>query len=395
MGGAGSVSVIGADCCGCGACEFVCPKGCVRMEPDGAGFRYPSVDDGACVSCGRCLKTCPVAGPLHEAGVRKALWAINKNADELERSSSGGVFCLLAEDTYRRGGAVYGAAFAPDFKSVRHIRTTGVAELGRIMGSKYVQSTVSSDVYRQIEEDLRAGAPVLFAGTGCQVSAIVSAMAAKGVDRGNLLAVDVICHGVPAPKLWALWASHKERHAGERLQSMAFRDKAIGWPAYCLAYGYARQKDERVKHSHDWYFKAFLNNVALRASCFNCPSRRHPSSDVTLGDYWGVQRAHPDLSSDMGVSAVILNTEKGQEAVAAISESLNFGATELGEIVKGNPSLVEDERKPGDRDEFIAALVSGTSVEGLRRRWPFERTPLQTLRILPSWLFAKCRAAIK
>ena len=37
------------NCCGCSACEQICPKNAVKMEPDNEGFLYPVIDSSLCV----------------------------------------------------------------------------------------------------------------------------------------------------------------------------------------------------------------------------------------------------------------------------------------------------------------------------------------------------------
>lgn len=32
------------NCCGCTACANICPKGAIKMNPDGEGFLYPVID---------------------------------------------------------------------------------------------------------------------------------------------------------------------------------------------------------------------------------------------------------------------------------------------------------------------------------------------------------------
>lgn len=39
------------DCCGCTACEAICPKDAIVMKEDNEGFLYPTVDKSRCVEC--------------------------------------------------------------------------------------------------------------------------------------------------------------------------------------------------------------------------------------------------------------------------------------------------------------------------------------------------------
>ena len=195
-----SISIVGKRCCGCSACVAACPVSCLEMKPDACGFIHPSYEDG-CIGCGRCAKACPVMTVGNADGSVAVYWAKAKDDDLRNRSSSGAVFGRLAQHMLEKGGSVYGAAFSRDCKSVRHVRVTDHDELDSIMRSKYVQSVVDQDVYEGVEQDLKAGRQVIFAGTACQNAAIRNYLTLRKVPLQDLLLIDVICHGVPSPKL--------------------------------------------------------------------------------------------------------------------------------------------------------------------------------------------------
>lgn len=48
------------DCCGCSACEAVCPMQCITMISDDQGFFYPCADDLKCIGCFKCIEVCPL-----------------------------------------------------------------------------------------------------------------------------------------------------------------------------------------------------------------------------------------------------------------------------------------------------------------------------------------------
>ena len=48
------------DCCGCGACQAICPVGAIAMEQDQDGFYYPQISPDPCLRCGQCLQVCPL-----------------------------------------------------------------------------------------------------------------------------------------------------------------------------------------------------------------------------------------------------------------------------------------------------------------------------------------------
>lgn len=377
------VSSLGDSCCGCGACAARCPRSCISMEPDACGFLRPSVDPSACVGCGVCDSVCPALNPPGEDAFEGVLWAKARDAGLLDRSSSGGVFGLLARDTLSRGGVVAGAAWENGCRELRHVVVEREEGLDRIMRSKYVQSSVGRDVYEGVRDALRAGRPALFCGTACQVAGMRSYLGAlAGSDL--FLGVEVICHGVPSPELWRRWLAYVEGREDGEVHEVNFRSKVTGWLSYSVVYEHAAGGDGAPRRSStrfadDWYMRAFLRNASLRPSCLECPFKRRSGSDVTLGDYWGVQAQHPEVPVEGGVSAVVCNTGRGADAMAGVSGLVDSGATSFDGIVSGNPSLVSPSLPYADREAFMSALADGMPVPDMMARWGFEPTLAQKL----------------
>lgn len=373
------ISVVGDRCCGCGSCAAVCPVSCLTMEPNSCGFIHPSHESG-CISCGKCAKACPVLTVGNEDRVASVAWAKAKDDGLRNRSSSGAVFGLLAKHVLDEGGAVYGAAFSGDCRAVKHVRVDSKDELDAVMRSKYVQSYVGFDIYKGVECDLKSGFRVLFAGTACQNAAMRNYLSLKQIPMVNLLLVEVICHGVPSPKLWSEWLDYVSREAGSEVDEVNFRSKSTGWLTFSVAYSVATEKVRSEENSRDWYMRAFLQNASLRESCLDCPAKRCCGSDLTLGDFWGVQGIHPEVVDSLGVSAVICNTEKGVAALDAVRGFLETGPSSMKEVVPGNPALVHSVKPYARRDEFLADVANGTTVEDLMRKWPFEPSLKQKVR---------------
>lgn len=197
---------LGNRCCGCGVCAALCPKDCIAMVPDDKGFVYPKIDKNACIGCGACDQSCPVQNS--GVGIRDeevdALWAKSLDKDMLASSSSGAIFGELAQQTLRACGVVYGAAFTDDCKKVLHKRINDVRDLNEVMRSKYLQGRVNCDVYECVRQDLVAGCKVLYSGVACQIAAMRNYLGPLA-DSNHLLCIDMICHGVPSPKLWVIW----------------------------------------------------------------------------------------------------------------------------------------------------------------------------------------------
>lgn len=371
-------------CCGCGACSAICPKSCISMKPDVWGFPRPHIDESACVDCGRCTSACPALSAHDSDKALSIFWAKSKDVDELARSSSGGVFGLMASDVLDSGGVVVGAAWDRDFHSVSHIVVDDPADLDAIMRSKYVQSNVPLDVYRSVRRALREGRRVLFSGTACQVAGLRGGLGALA-DSDALLTIDVICHGVPAPALWKSWAEYRETSAKTKLSSVNMRSKATGWLSYSALYEYGAEcggslKTESSVFHDDWFFKAFLSNACLRPTCFSCPVKRGCGSDVTLGDFWGVQSMHPDVDYTGGVSVVMCNTMRGEAAFKRISEMLDFGQSKFDNVLAGNPSLTASALPYSRYDAFMSDVAAGKKIPELMKAYTFSPSFSQRIR---------------
>lgn len=359
-----------ADCCGCGACAQSCPKSCISMEPDSEGFLYPKVDEKSCVNCGLCEKVCPIQKKARpEAGEVQAFAAYSPDGPLRERSSSGGIFSVLAREILSRGGVIAGAAFADDF-SVRHILVEKDVELDRLRGSKYVQSRME-DTYAQVRELLKRGREVLFTGVSCQVAGLKAFL---GRDYDNLWTVDVLCHGVPSPKVWQHYCREQEAAYGQKLESVSFRDKRSGWRKYSIALNLGGDTQYCRPGGEDSYMRLFLRDICLRPSCHHCRFKDLPRlSDLTIGDAWGIEKHMPDMDDDRGTSVVLVNSEKGRKLFEAVEDRLVCRQGTLDTLLPKSA----DSRKPvkphPNRARFFAALDRGEGIEQLckltRKSW--------------------------
>lgn len=319
-------------CCGCGACVQRCPKQCITLHEDSEGFLYPVADASVCINCGLCEKVCPVINQHTAHEPLQTFAAKNSNEAVRAASSSGGVFTMLAESVIKSGGVVFGAAFDQQWKVV-HTCATTIGGLQKFRGSKYLQSQ-TNNTFKEAEAYLKQGRQVLYSGTPCQVAGLKRYLRK---DYDNLLTVDFICHGVPSPGVFRTYLRDEiNRHSARQ---------GGGKNTVLLSYSPLNK---------DLFMRGFLRDLYLRPSCYACPAKQLKSgSDITLGDFWGIETLLPELDDDRGISAVTANTEKGR----ALLQELNAEQTEVAysEVVKRNPALVHSASEPKGRKAFFEA----------------------------------------
>jgi len=295
-------------CTGCSACSKVCPSNAISMRPDAEGFLVPVVDPVLCVECGVCVRTCPVINPLLPGNQPATVYAaIHQNDLVREKSSSGGVFSALAEHVLAEDGVVFGAAFDQDMV-VQHIAISTIAELDKLRGSKYVQSDLKN-TFVEAKHHLQSGEKVLFCGTPCQIAGLKKFLKK---NYSKLVCIDFICHGVPSP---FTWRSYLDSLPLKRPDFVSFRDKTSGWHNFQIVLGASSSGPSlREKFSDNYYMKAFLADFGLRKSCYACKFKGgHSGSDITIGDFWGVELLCPELDDDKGISVAFIHTEEGDK----------------------------------------------------------------------------------
>jgi len=293
--------------------------------------------------------------------VKTAYAVRNRDADVRRRSTSGGVFRPLCESMIKSGGVVYGARFDSDM-TVVHARAESLDECEAFSGSKYVQSDMRGCM-ATLAQDLKLGLPVLFSGTPCQVAGVRSFLSLTGVT-GELTTVEILCHGVPSPGLWRDHLHLLQSRARTPVLSYRFRDKSQGWH-HPRAIAVTRE-GEIVDHAVSAFSEVFDFNYAQRPSCHVCPwARPERGADLTIGDYWGVERLHPELDDDLGVSLLLVHTEVGEAVIDRLSEALELTPLGCGDFEA--PNLVRPTPPSTHRDAFWSLYRSGGYRRAVRR----------------------------
>lgn len=340
-------------CSGCSACQAVCPKSCVAPVADEEGFAYPKVDRALCVDCGKCEAVCPILNDAVKASfphrVPDAFAAYNRDGATREKSSSGGLFYLLAREVIKKGGVVFGAKFDENFRVVHDYAET-LKGIEPFLGSKYVQSDVGT-TFKRAKEFLKEGRAVLFTGTPCQIGGLKAFL---GKEYDNLYCQDIICHGVPSPKIWKKYVEFREGKSASRMRRIFFRHKIRGWKNFSMAFEFSDGTTYSQDLFKDLYMRSFLRDLTLRKSCYNCAFKSQTrQADVTLADYWGVQNVHPELDDDRGTSLILLHSEKGRALFDAIRGEIVCRETDLERAVLYNPALVRSVGRNPKRERFL------------------------------------------
>ncbi len=337
-------------CCGCNACVQSCPKQCITMHEDNEGFLYPHVNQEECIDCGMCEKVCNVLNQANPNVPYKVLAAQNRNLCKCKNSSSGGVFISIAEKIIREGGVVFGAKFNSKWE-VEHCYVENAEALTHLMRSKYVQSRIGN-TYTEAEQFLKQGRKVLFVGTPCQIAGLKLYLRK---EYTNLYTADIICHGVPSPGVWRDYLIESGYNLG--LVDINFRDKeGYSWKKYGVSFIYEESKKSSLA-KENLFFNGFIQNILLRPSCYDCPAKSSKSnSDITLGDFWGIENVSKTSFSKEGVSMIILNTKHGLDIID--SEDLVLEETSIEESLKHNTSYSKSTSKPSRRESFFKAYTS-------------------------------------
>lgn len=295
-------------CTSCRACEQLCAKHAIRIVPDKEGFLTATIDQDLCVDCGLCQKRCPQNNLVEKSAAKEILAVRLKDDETLYKSASGSAFGGIAEAWIKDGGVVAGVVYDKEWNA-HHVCASTIEELQPILSSKYVQADTRA-TYSEVKRLLEEGKQVLFSGTGCQIGGL---RAFLRKDYDNLLTMDLICHGVASPQLFREYIVRLGEKSGSPILEYDFRDKHISWGLD--AYAKTKKNGSVIPCTIDPYFFRFLEGHTYRECCYHCnyctPER---AGDITIGDYWGIEKEHPQFFNAKGVSCVLINTDKGKAA---------------------------------------------------------------------------------
>jgi coenzyme F420-reducing hydrogenase beta subunit len=327
------------------------------MESDSEGFLSPVIDEGRCIECSLCMRVCPVnksqaerEGKTSEPDVYAC---INEDEKIRAESSSGGIFTIFAQEIIKRKGVVFGAGFELDC-TVTHSFTETHEGLSSFRGSKYVQSEIGSS-FIAAKKYLDSGRLVLFSGTPCQIGGLISYLQKP---YANLYCVDIICHGVPSSLLWRKYVTYHQQLKASSIQKVSFRNKRYGWKNYSMYVGFEDESEYCVPLNKDSYLQLFLHDVCLRNSCYECGFKTiNRQADITLADFWGVERVCSEMFDDRGTSLVFIHSLKGKEIFDSLTSKIKKQQIDVMQAIAENVSMIKSVYKPDMRKNFYKVCI--------------------------------------
>jgi acetyltransferase-like isoleucine patch superfamily enzyme/coenzyme F420-reducing hydrogenase beta subunit len=354
-------------CSGCGVCVSVCPVNAITMQSDNEGFNYPFINQDCCISCNTCISHCPV---LHRPDIKSYLPEIRvfgaKNRDLEIRmdSTSGGFFSGLADYFWGRRGAVCGAVYNKDW-SVSHILGKSPADIEQLRSSKYLQSSIWQ-IFPEIKKFLETGKPLLVCSTPCQIAGLYAFLEH---DYENLLTCDFICRGVNSPVVFQSYIAMIEKQFQGKVKKVKFKNKTFGWHRFATKIWLDNGSEYLEDRYSDLFMRGYLEaNCFIRPSCHQCSFKGLPrQGDITLADFWGIERIKPDFDDNKGTSLVLINTAKGENAWQAIIDKFDIISSNYLEALADN-SMLEHCAHPGpSRQAFFRDFAQMGFAESAKR----------------------------
>lgn len=343
-------------CTGCAACVDTCNFNAITLEEGDDGFLYPVINSEKCIHCRRCEMVCPNKHSKSKFMTPKTVYAcVSNDSKNLEESTSGGFFGVVARLILNMHGAVAGCEMNRDLEA-RHIVINSEDEIVRLKKSKYVQS-YTAEIHKEIRTTLEEGKKVLFSGTPCQVDGLLSYL---HKDYENLYTMDIVCHGVPSQLLYDKVISYFNKKFHDKVLNYQMRDNVWrpDFKSYIVLEKQGLKKLE--KHKGDIYKNAFLNNLSLRRSCYTCAyARPERVADITIADAWGIKDDQlPGVERAKGISMVSVNTLKGEYLFDKIKEEINYQEVKIEQFISSQPSLKGPAKINCKRDEFIMEVLN-------------------------------------
>lgn len=192
--------------------------------------------------------------------------------------------------------------------------------------AKYIESNITK-VYKEIKKELLKKRTVLFSGTPCQCQAI------KGYFSeydDKLICVALMCRGVQSIELWKEYILYLGKD--EKVIWYDFRNKLRCDNAHTVAYKLGNN-EYYVDMNSDRFSRIYIKGLSLRPSCYKCVfCRKDLNFDFSIGDFWGIERFHPEMNDGKGTSLVIARGEKADTIIENIKNKAKVKVCNIRDI---------------------------------------------------------------
>ncbi len=368
-----------SDCTACTACAEGCPVNCIEMKPDIYGNPYPAIDYKRCIDCKKCVRNCPVNKPAQSKFPKQCYAAWSNDSETRRNSASGGIASELYKDYIERGGVCAGVQIdgQGDCSFFLFDNTIGI-ELAR--NSKYTYSNPNG-IYSQIKDALTHGNEVIFIGLPCQVAGLRNYL---GKKYGNLLCVDLICHGVSSPEYLKQHIKFIEQNKNKKSDHVTFRDPKKG--TYIFFFSLSSNGStfySKKVQDNDVYQIGYHSALIYRSNCYHCkyacPER---TGDLTISDFSGLGRIMPFKGDKKNVSCILVNTPKGLMTLTSLSEKIETEERPLAEALDyekqlkrpsaphpGRRKFLEIYEETHDFETSAQAVLTGQIKKNIRRKY--------------------------
>ena len=345
-----NISCVKEKCLGCGLCKNKCPYNAIEFIENSEGFLYPQIIKEKCKNCGICYNVCPAINSIdnHNEFKEECYMTISKDKVIYKNSASGGFATCLSEYVITNlQGVVYGCNL-DDNGNVKHIRVDNNKDLVKLQDSKYVQSNIL-DIFKKVKEDA-SNKKVLFIGTPCQVEAIEKYLNRKELD--NLITCDLVCHGVPSPKLFKNYLNYLSKKYNRKVTDYRFRNKTTFDKCGFRGKLKIAQKDKYFFAEEDIYYRDFLEEKNYRLSCYNCKYKVNKRvGDFTIGDVNSWENYY-DFYPELASSLVIVNNSKAKNLFDELEQKLFVKEISLEKEKKINKALSRQTELPEERKQI-------------------------------------------
>ena len=102
----------------------------------------------------------------------------------------------------------------------------------------------------------------------------------------------------------------------------------------------------------------------MRPSCYDCKFKGLPKqSDITLADFWGIEKINPKLDNNQGTSMVLVNSQKGEKLFDNIKANIEYEQIISEKIFKQNVCNTYSPKMTDERKKVFANIDKLTYSE--------------------------------